>query len=447
MKQKTHQSELLSIDVNESLFDGALMFAKNIFGLQKSITGKGINKAFDVLTKDIECNIFDFPSKSKILDWQVPLDWECDDASVTDVQSKKNILNFDHPLRVASHSCAVDKIISGKELKKKMRISLDFPEALTHNYLYYKEDWLISVTKSEFELIEDDKTYHVLINSKKTKGSLKVAEASIIGHSKKTIFFLSHMCHPAQFNDGLVGVMLNYYLYKYLKLHSIKPYYTYKFLFMPETIGSIAYCSDKNRLKNAEFAIFTEMTAIKQKLHIQQSLNIEDRVNQIISHALNHMQLSAKFSPFLKVIRNDEKVFNSPGIDIPAASITRALGPGKPGHPFPGYHTNLDTIENADLNQLKEVLSLYKVIINVNEKDFIVKRKFKGIPMLSKHNLFIDPAIDRNMYNKLEQMVWQIKSKVRITEIAQNLDLDFFKTLSVLKSWNQAGLIDLSHEK
>jgi aminopeptidase-like protein len=447
MNQQIIQTDLLSIDVNESLFDGALMFAKNIFGFQKSVTGKGINKALEILTKDIECNIIDFPSNTKVLDWQVPLDWECDDAFIIDIQSKKTIVKFDHPLRVASHSCAVDEIISGKELKKKVRFSFDFPEALTHNYLYYKEDWLISVTKSELNLIEDDKMYHVLINSKKTEGSLKVAEASIIGHSKKTIFFLSHICHPAQFNDGLVGVMLNYYMYKYLKSKNFKPYYTYKFLFMPETIGSIAYCSDENRIKNAEFGIFNEMTALKQKLHIQQSFDKDDRVNKIISQALNHLQITAKFSPFLKVIRNDEKVFNSPGIDIPSASITRALGPGKPGHPFPGYHTSLDTIENADLNQLKEVLSLYKVIININEKDFIVKRKFKGIPMLSKHNLFIDPSVDRNMYNRLEQMVWLIKGETRISEIAKNLDLDFFKTWSILKSWNQAGLIDLSYEK
>jgi aminopeptidase-like protein len=437
--------DFLSVDVNQPLFDDALMFAKNIFGLQKSVTGKGINRAFKILTKDIKCHMFDFPSNSNILDWQVPLDWECDDACVTDTQSKKIILKFDHPLRVASHSCAVDEIISGKELKKKLRISLDFPEALTHNYLYYKEDWLLSATKKEFNLIDDEKMYHIFINSKKTQGSLKVAEATISGLSNNTIFFLSHICHPAQFNDGLVGVMLNYYLYKYLKLQSNKLYYTYKFLFMPETVGSIAYCSDKNRLKNAEFAIFTEMTALNQELHIQQSLNIEDRVNQIISHALNHMQLSAKFSPFLKVIRNDEKVFNSPGIDIPAASITRALGPGKPGHPFPGYHTSLDTIENANLKKLKEVISLYKVIININEKDFIVKRKFKGIPMLSKHNLFIDPSVDRNMYNRLEQMVWLIKDETRISEIAKKLDLGFFKTFSILKSWHEVGLIHLSH--
>ena len=447
MKNKLTNKYFLNINIDESLFDTALVFAKNIFGLQKSVTGKGINTAFEVLNDSINCKIIDFPSNSNILDWRVPLEWECDDAFILDIEKNKKIAGFDHPLRVASHSCFVDKIILGKKLKNNLRYSSNFPNALTHNYLYYVEDWLFSVTQKEYNLIEDDKEYHIYINSKKTSGSLKVAEATIPGLTKNTIFFLSHICHPAQFNDGLVGVMLNYYLYKYLKLHSIKPYYTYKFLFMPETIGSIAYCSDQNRLKNAEFAIFTEMTALKQKLHIQQSLNIEDRVNQIISHALNHMQLSAKFSPFLKVIRNDEKVFNSPGIEIPSASITRALGPGKPGHPFPGYHTNLDTIENADINQLKEVISLYKVIINVNENDFIVKRKFKGIPMLSKHNLFIDPAIDRNMYNKLEQMVWQIKSKIRITEIAQNLDLDFFKTLSVLKSWNQAGLIDLSHEK
>ena len=445
MKNKLTNKYFLNINIDESLFDTALVFAKKIFGLQKSVTGKGINTAFEVLNDSINCKIIDFPSNSNILDWRVPLEWECDDAFILDIEKNKKIAGFDHPLRVASHSCFVDKIILGKKLKNNLRYSFNSPNALTHNYLYYVEDWLFSVTQKEYNLIEDDKEYHIYINSKKTLGSLKVAEATIPGLTKKTIFFLSHICHPAQFNDGLVGVMLNFYLYKFLESQKTDHHYTYKFLFMPETIGSIAYCSDQNRLKNIEFALFTEMIALKQTLHIQQSLNNEDRVNKIISEALDHMQIKAKFSPFLKVIRNDEKVFNSPGIDIPSASITRALGPGKPNHPFHGYHTNMDTIENADLNQLKEVISLYKTIININENDFKVKRNFIGIPMLSKHNLFIDPAVDRDMYNKLEQLTWLTNDNLRVSEISKKLELDFFKTLSILESWAQADLVSLSH--
>ena len=182
---------------------------------------------------------------------------------------------------------------------------------------------------------------------------------------------------------------------------------------------------------------------MNQPIHIQLSKNEKDYVNLVINLAAKENDIEVKFSPFLKVIRNDEKVFNSPGVNIPSASITRAWGPGHVDHPFWGYHTDTDTIDNADLSKLKEIICLYKTIIDLIENDSLVRRNFDGIPMLSRHELFINPLVDRESYNLLEQITFQLDAEISISEIALNLNSSFYKIKSILADWEKKGLVTL----
>lgn len=431
-------------EIDEQIFAAAESLSRKIFPLHRSITGEGINQAFEILAGSVPVNFFQFKTDEMVHDWKIPPSWHCSNCSITCVSSGEKIVSFTHPLRVASHSVPVNKLMSGQELKTNLVPSNKYPNNLMHRYCYYEDNWSISVSKSEFEKINDSSEYRVFIDSEKEDGELQVAESIISGKSEKKIFLLSHICHPAQFNDGLVGVLLNCYMYDYIKKYKESTYYNYHFLFMPETIGSIAYCSDKNRIKGAIFAIFSEMTALDQPLHIQDSSKESDYVNAIIRVAIRDLSLNAKFSPFLKVIRNDEKIFNSPGLDVPSASITRALGPGIKDHPFFGYHTDLDTVDAASMEALKEVIKLYQYIIDIVENDCHVLRLFDGIPMLSRHKLFVDPLVNRDMYNKLEAIVWLLEKNTKISEIALKLQLNFTDCLSLLQSWENAGLVSLS---
>ena len=433
--------------LDNEIFDESLRAVELIFPLHRSISGDGINSAFSILADEIGGNIYNYSTDSMVFDWRIPDEWVCNDISISKINEDgsvgEKIVSFDHPLRIASHSKFFKGQLSGAELKHHLVFSKKYPHNLSHQYIYYTENWKISVTKSEFELIEDNKNYFVLVDTLKYRGSLKVHE-KIIGNPKKpSILFLSHICHPAQFNDGLVGVLLNIYLSKYLEKSQINNRYCYKFLTFPETIGSHAYCSNSENIRDSKFAIFSEMTALNQPLHIQMSKDENDYVNKIIRLAAKENKFDARYSPFLKVIRNDEKVFNSPGIGIPSASITRAWGPGHKNHPFWGYHTDLDTIENSDLSKLEEVIVLYKSLIDILENDFVVKMNFVGIPMLSRHDLFIDPLVDRDSYNLLEQITFQLDSEILISEIAINLNSSFYKIKSILDSWNKKGLVSL----
>ena len=285
--------------------------------------------------------------------------------------------------------------------------------------------------------------YFVDLDCEKYDGNLIVHEKRIGPTNGPVIYLLSHLCHPAQFNDGLIGVVLNVYLSKYIEKYMPNVRHCYSFLALPETIGAHAYCSDPQNVKNGQFAIFCEMVGLDQPFHIQQSKSNDDYVNRVIYTALRETKFDAKFSDFLKVIRNDEKVFNAPGINIPAASITRALGPGIEHHPFYGYHTDLDDIENANIPKLKEALILYQTILNVIENDFWIERCFSGIPMLSRHGLFIEPSVDIQGYNLREGIAHGLHEEKMVSELAFDLDAPFTEVLNILVEWEKCGLVRL----
>lgn len=433
--------------VDEEIFQRAFLATQQIFPLHRSISGVGINHAFDILKDQIGGKLLKYPTGYQAFDWVIPNEWACNDVAIYCLDDrgdrKEKIVTFDHPLRVASHSCAVHKTYRGDKLKEKLAVSKKNPNNLLHRYIYYREDWSISVTMKEYEMLRDDKHYEVIVDVNEYSGELKVHEKCLKGTKSETIFLLSHICHPAQFNDGLAGVFLNIYLCLYMQKFYPKPLYTYKFLAFPETIGSHAYCSQVQNVENSWFAIFSEMTALDQPLHIQRSKCDSDYVNELIALAVDERELEAKSSPFLKVIRNDEKVFNSPGIDIPAASITRALGPGHADHPYREYHTDGDNIQSADLGKFREVIELYQTLIYIVENDFVVERNFDGIPMLSRHDLFVDPLVDRDGYNIREALVWELTSNRRISSISSSLNRSFSDILEILIEWQGQGLVEL----
>lgn len=433
-------NEKLNNVLDQDLFEQALDFAQKIFPYHKSVTGDGIDMAFENLKGEIGCRILEYPTGTQILDWQVPKSWKCKSLSITDLTNDETLVTLDHPLRVASHSNSFKGEMLGNALKLKIATSSKVPNSLSHQYIYYVDGWAISMTQDEYDKIDDSHNYLVELKSEMYEGSLKVGELVLNG-SAPEMLFLSHMCHPAQFNDGLVGVLVNVYLIKWLNRYAQGLSYTYKFLFMPETIGSHAYCSSKANYENSVMAVFTEMLALDAPLHIQMSESEDDLVNVYLRLAAKSSGYIARFSPYLGVIRNDEKVFGAPGIEVPSASVTRALGREYEDHPYVTYHTSEDNVENSDLDRLKEALSYLQVFILIMEKDCLVERQFDGIPMLSRHGLFFNPQTHRNMYDLQEKMVWQLKRPKTISRIAEDLDADFFEILDLLSRWEEKNIV------
>ena len=81
-----------------------------------------------------------------------------------------------------------------------------------------------------------------MINSKFNKnGSLNYGEFYIKGKVEKEILISTYICHPSMANNELSGPIVSMSLISYFK--NLNNYYSMRFLFIPETIGSIAYIS------------------------------------------------------------------------------------------------------------------------------------------------------------------------------------------------------------
>ena len=113
-------------------------------------------------------------------------------------------------------------------------------------YIILQKDWGFCLAKNEIKNL-NSKRYKVVIDSKFKKGNLKVGEIFLKGKTKFEILFSTYICHPSMANNELSGPAIQNNLIQYLsKLKNRN--FSYRFVFLPETIGSIAYINKK--LKN-----------------------------------------------------------------------------------------------------------------------------------------------------------------------------------------------------
>ena len=220
-----------------------LKWAKDLFPICRSLAGPGNRKTLKYFFKlNKEFKIFKFKSGTKVFDWKIPDEWSVKDAFIQHSSGKKFAEFKKNNLHLVGYSIPVKKTISRKDLMQKIYTQKDQPNAIPYVTSYYNKSWGFCISDKEKKKLPSG-SYKVVIDSKIEKGNLEVAEAVIKGKLKKEIFFSSYICHPSMANNELSGPVLLNALMLYVKDKYPKNNYTYKFVLLPETIGSIAYIS------------------------------------------------------------------------------------------------------------------------------------------------------------------------------------------------------------
>ena len=219
--------------------------AKKLWPINRSLTGKGVDETLSIIKKDLPIKILNFKSGSKVFDWEIPKVWEIKNAWLKN-DKKETILDFkENNLHVVGYSKYVNQNISFKSLKKKIHYLKKKPHAIPYVTSYYKKDWGFCLEYNKFKKLKKG-TYKAFIDAKFKKGDLKIGELVIKGNSKKEILLSTYLCHPSMANNEISGLVVATNLAKWLKKQKLK--FTYRILFLPETIGSIAYLSKKKDL-------------------------------------------------------------------------------------------------------------------------------------------------------------------------------------------------------
>lgn len=367
----------------ESLFD-------QLFPINRSITGKGYRDSLELLRKWIPFQDIDVASGTQVFDWQVPQEWEVEEAYLIDPDGKK-ILDFEtNNLHLLNYSSPVDRIMDFEELKKHLHSIPELPAAVPYITSYYKRTWGFCLSHNLLTTLKPGK-YRVVIKSTFKNGFIRIGECILPGASKKEILLSSYLCHPSMANNELGGPLALAFIYDELKKKKNRRY-TYRFVINPETIGSIAYLSQKHlELKSKLIGglVLNCLGGPQMQLSYKSSKFSNSVIdNFFLRKAQNKILLFRPFSPFGG---SDERQYNSPKINLPVGQLARTIY-----EEHPQYHNSLDTKDFLDLSQLeRSCREILKYILEMDQLKIYSSQRGFGEPFLSKHNLY--PSVNSNI--------------------------------------------------
>jgi aminopeptidase-like protein len=398
---------------------------------RRDIISDGFDESLEYISTIIPLKIHKIPSGIKCWTWEVPEKWCVREAYIEDLDGNRILDLKNHPLHVVSYSLPISKVVSKEELLKHLHASSERPDAIPFEFKYYERDWGFCIQKRKLKELTKDK-YKVFIDSDFEKGDLKIGDCTIKGKTDKTIILVAHLCHPAQANDDLTGVAA---LVEIAKEMSKKDnYYTYKFLFVPETIGSIAYLSqNEDIISELEYGIFLEMIGNDNVHFLQLTRQGNTRLDRIAKYVMKRKLKNFKEGPFRAIVANDEIVFNGPGVNIPMISISR--------FPYPEYHTSDDNLDIISEQRIEQSKNLTLDILNIIDSDYTPKRQFKGPIFLSKYGLWVDWRINQELSRNIEKIMLNLEGDKTVFDIAEELDMDFNDALEFVNKLKAFKLV------
>ncbi len=361
--------------------DNLYKLISKLYPICRSITGNGVRETLNIISGFIPLNIQEVSSGTKVFDWTIPKEWNIRDAYIEDSKGRK-IIDFKKlNLHVLNYSIPVDKHISLDELKQHLYTIPEHPDLVPYKTSYYQERWGFCMTHNQLLNLKNE-DYHVYIDSSLEKGSLSYGELLIKGETSEEILISTHICHPSLCNDNLSGIAIATYLAK--TILSKKNRYSYRFVFIPGTIGSIAWLSkNEATLHNIKHGIVLTLLGDESDFTYKRSR----RGNEEIDKAF---ELYFKTSEKPYVIKDfipygyDERQYCSPGFNLPVGCFTR-----KPFGEFAEYHTSADNLEFVKPEKLAESLQITLEIFDILENNEIyINIKPKCEPQLGKYGLY-----------------------------------------------------------
>jgi aminopeptidase-like protein len=317
-------------------------FAKELWPINRSITGEGVRLTLERIKLHLpDLEIKAVPSGTDVFDWTIPKEWSANDAYIVTPSGEK-ICDFkSNNLHLLGYSIPFEGKISLKDLKEHLYTLPDQPDAIPYITSYYKERWGFCLSQDQCDQLEDGE-YYVKVDTKHFDGVLNYGELIIPGKSSQEIFLSTYICHPSMANNELSGPTVVTYLAKWLlELEQLD--YTYRIVFIPETIGSVTYLSLHHDYmkKNIISGFNVSCVGDERAYSYLPSRNGKTLSDSVAKHVLKHTDSNFKSYSWLDR-GSDERQYCAPGIDLPIASIMRT----KYGQ-YPEYHTSLDDLESV----------------------------------------------------------------------------------------------------
>jgi aminopeptidase-like protein len=423
-----------------------LKWISDLFLINRSITGEGVRKTLSYFKKiNPEIKLIKFKTGKKVFDWKIPEEWLIKDAYIQNQKGQKFAEFKKNNLHIVGYSTPINKWIDKNSLLKKIYTLKEYKSYIPYVTSYYKKDWGFCMSEQQKKKFFKGGKFKVKINSKFKKGFLNCAHAIIKGKSKKEVFFSTNICHPSMANNELSGPALINAILLYLKKNHPNNYYTYRFVLVPETIGSIAYLS--KYLKSLKKNIFAG--------YVLSCVGDDNNYSIIQSRDKNNLSEKMLFS-FLENKKNlkiysylergsDERQYCSPGIDLPLCGFSRSKYAE-----YKEYHSSADNLSFISKKGLNNSLNVFSKIIDLLEIGIVPKRTTLGEPFLAKRKLHNNKSFwnkqnyEKNLKLRMDFLAY-CDSETDIFDTKEKIGCSFDDLVSEYKLLLKSGVIKSGH--
>ncbi len=451
--KKRHFNVSLPADASMQDMIEALWF------LPRDIVSDGYDAALDALATVVPMQIHAYPTGTHAWTWLVPEKWTCYEAWLETTDGHRLIDYADQLLHVVSYSLPFEGIVTREELLKHLHVHPLLPHATPFIFKYYDRDWGLCCPSALRDSLPDA-DYRVRIRSEFSFGELKVGEVFVQGQSDDCIVLCAHLCHPGQVADDLSGVVVGINVMRELKKrHGLR--YSYRFLILPETIGSLAWLSQNEHLiPQMKGGLFLEMLSLPNPPALQMSFDGDTLIDRCFAKALSQHDPDEWTGAFRTVVGNDERQFNAPGVRVPMLSLSRVLKDKFAGiYPYAEYHSSDDTPDKVSWPHMVDSTKLVLHMIEALEEYSLFQvplapisvkvaqlssrvplNHFKGEIFCSRYGLHLDFASDPESYRAFFNILYLIDGINSVAEIAQRCDTSEKAVEDMLKALADHGL-------
>ena len=423
---------------------GEIMYswAEDLFPICRSITGPGVRKTllyFKEFLPDLE--IHSVPTGTKAFDWVVPNEWFIQDAYIEDSHGNKIVDFENNNLHIVGYSQPIDEWMDLSTLNNHLHSLPDQPDAIPYVTSYYDTNWGFCLTHRQRELLKKER-YHVVIESELKHGVLNYGELIIKGDTDEEVLLSTYICHPSMANNELSGPVVTAGIAQWLnQLRNQR--YTYRIVFIPETIGSIVYLSKnlKHMKKHTIAGLVLTCIGDDRDYSLMPSRSGDALIDRVASYALNHYVKTYTRYSYLDR-GSDERQYCSPGVDLPVCSIMRTKYLA-----YPEYHTSLDDLTLISSDGLKGGFDIIKKTIEILEFNQVYKNKTPCEPQLGKYDLYPTISIKGSKQRELSNLMLNILAYADgdndILEISEIIRVDFFTVHNTMKILLDNELVSL----
>jgi aminopeptidase-like protein len=412
-------------------------FAKELYPICRSITGEGIRQTLDLIGGRIPLRKFNVPTGTRVFDWTVPKEWNIRDAYIKDSNGRRVVDFQKSNLHVLNYSTPIRAKMTLRDLKSHLFSIPERPDWIPYRTSYYKEEWGFCLSQKQL-LAMNEGEYEVCIDSDLEDGNLTYGECYLPGETTDEVLVSCHACHPSLANDNLSGLTVATFLANLLS-KSDRRRYSYRFLFIPGTIGAITWLAqNRETVGRVQHGLVLTCVGDSGGFHYKKSRRGSAEIDRAAAHVLKHQAEPfemLEFSPY----GYDERQYCSPGFNLPVGCMMRSVW-----GTFPEYHTSADNLDFIRPDQLAGSLRVCAEIVDVLENN----QTYRNL------NPFCEPQLGRrNLYRttgggaigeEINARLWVLNlsdGEHSLLDIAERSGIPFSLIRGAAEVLQQAGLL------